>query len=368
MNEIKELVNQKLGALKPASIKPKDIMEWISSHPKEVTAVILVYYFTSQTGLAFSKLKTIKTATPSYQDIVPINLSLRGRSLRFATWLLSTRFAKWMHLRTGFLALLSIPKFRQYRFDEQATYYPLVVEEKSNSKTGPTIGKAEILAQQDTDLKRKTNFKYLTSSDYIRAYKAGTADPVSVARSLIQNIKLMNTCLNGICDWNEQMLLKQAEESCKRWKAGKLLSPVDGVPVVVKDHLPVKGLITRNGCSRDISPDAENCVVVQRLLDSGLIIIGISSMTQRGCSAMGYNPSRFHGTVKNAVNPDYYPGGSSSGTAACVASGLVPFGIGTDGGGSIRIPRQGWPKCQYRVIMIFQPVKPLVNSNFSKVE
>ena len=61
-------------------------------------------------------------------------------------------------------------------------------------------------------------------------------------------------------------------------------------------------------------------------------------MTQRGFSAIGYNPSKFNGTTRNALNTAYYPGGSSSGTAACIASGLVPFGIGTDGGGSIRIP------------------------------
>ena len=73
--------------------------------------------------------------------------------------------------------------------------------------------------------------------------------------------------------------------------------------------------------------------------EAGLIIVGHTTMTQRGFSAIGYNPAKYNGgSTFNPINPGYYPGGSSSGTAAAIASGLVPFGIGTDGGGSIRIP------------------------------
>jgi Asp-tRNA(Asn)/Glu-tRNA(Gln) amidotransferase A subunit family amidase len=79
-------------------------------------------------------------------------------------------------------------------------------------------------------------------------------------------------------------------------------------------------------------------VLIQRVKAAGLVIIGISHMTQMGMSVFGNNPSTTHGTCKNPMNPAYYPGASSSGTAAAICSGLVPFGIGTDGGGSIRMP------------------------------
>lgn len=295
-------------------------------------------YVMSPSGSVFNKLSALKHGKPSYQEIVPLNLSIRGKPLCFLNWFLGTRFAEWTQLQKAFVGLLGIPKFRLARIDEQATYYPIYVNQSEVIEATETIDNAGILTQQSKDITTKTNFRYMTCSDYIHVYQSGEATPVSMAKTIIKNIKLLNLSLNGICDWNEQSIIQQATASAERWKNGTQLSPLDGIPIVVKDHLPVKGLITRNGCERDIEPDEENCVVVQRVLDAGIIIIGISSMTQRGCSAIGYNPSKFHGTVRNAVNPQYYPGGSSSGTAAAVASGLVPFGIGTDGGGSIRIP------------------------------
>ena len=71
---------------------------------------------------------------------------------------------------------------------------------------------------------------------------------------------------------------------------------------------------------------------------AGIMIIGVSHMTQMGMAVFGNNPSEHHGTCRNPVNPNHYPGASSSGTAAAITSGMVPFGIGTDGGGSIRMP------------------------------
>ena len=71
---------------------------------------------------------------------------------------------------------------------------------------------------------------------------------------------------------------------------------------------------------------------------AGIMIIGVSHMTQMGMAVFGNNPSEYHGTCRNPVNPNHYPGASSSGTAAAITSGMVPFGIGTDGGGSIRMP------------------------------
>lgn len=132
-------------------------------------------------------------------------------------------------------------------------------------------------------------------------------------------------------------------------------SELDGVPAVVKDHIYVKGLTARNGLSfqNDISKSSKNCIlyvtynnflesidsiIVERMKSAGIMIIGVSHMTQMGMAVFGNNPSEHHGTCRNPVNPNHYPGASSSGTAAAITSGMVPFGIGTDGGGSIRMP------------------------------
>ena len=135
-------------------------------------------------------------------------------------------------------------------------------------------------------------------------------------------------------------MLAAAKESTERWKSGKTLSKVDGVPAAVKDQLAVVGHTRKNGLDledKDTIKDYDT-VLVHRLRKAGILIIGVSHMTQMGMAVFGNNPSKSHGTCKNPMNPDYYPGASSSGTAAAICSGIVPWGIGTDGGGSIRMP------------------------------
>lgn len=79
-----------------------------------------------------------------------------------------------------------------------------------------------------------------------------------------------------------------------------------------------------------------NADVVQRLLAQGCVVIGKTNMHEMGLGITGFN--RHFGTPRNPYHPDYHTGGSSSGTAAAVAAGFVPLGVGADGGGSIRIP------------------------------
>lgn len=107
--------------------------------------------------------------------------------------------------------------------------------------------------------------------------------------------------------------------------------------MVVKDEADVVGFVTHAGTvfldDRVATVDAH---VVQRLLAQGCIVIGKSNMHEMALGTTGFN--RHFGTPRNPYHPDHHTGGSSSGTAAAIASGLVPLGTGSDAGGSIRIP------------------------------
>ena len=115
------------------------------------------------------------------------------------------------------------------------------------------------------------------------------------------------------------------------------LSPVDGVPLVIKDRFPVADYVTRKGVACYKTTQADDFLVTQ-VRDAGLLFVGISTMTQWGLSGIGANNSVHHGTCYNPLDTRYYTSGSSNGSAASVASGLVPFALGSDGGGSIRNP------------------------------
>ena len=123
-----------------------------------------------------------------------------------------------------------------------------------------------------------------------------------------------------------------------RIKNGEALSSLDGQFILVKDKIPAKGYKIRNGLEQNPNVSDVDAVLVEKAKSFGLIPIGITNMTQLGLSGIGYNSSKYHSTCKNPLNPKFYTSGSSNGTAAGIASGLAPYGFGTDGGGSIRNP------------------------------
>jgi amidase len=112
--------------------------------------------------------------------------------------------------------------------------------------------------------------------------------------------------------------------------------PLHGVPVAIKEELDVAGCVTTFGGEANSTPAAEDGEVVRRLRAAGAVIIGKTTMPEFG--AWPYTESSSRGITRNPWDRTRTPGGSSGGTAAAVASGLVPVGIGGDGGGSIRIP------------------------------
>ena len=185
--------------------------------------------------------------------------------------------------------------------------------------------------------------KYYSVADYRQLYLSGTLTPTDVAEALLPLIRrdIPNPTEHSLA-WFEtraDKVLAAARESTRRYREGRSLGPLDGVPTAVKDEYDVAGYRTCLG-SRNTYASAddghETSWCVRQLEAAGALLLGKLSMHEFGLDTTGNNP--VHGTPRNPHNPDYYTGGSSSGTAYAVSAGLIPAGLGSDGGGSIRIP------------------------------
>ncbi len=186
--------------------------------------------------------------------------------------------------------------------------------------------------------------KCTTSAHYYNAYKSGQTTPMEIARAVLAAIEDSNTgekALRAIVSFNRELILSMAETSTERWKNGSQLSVIDGVPISVKEDIPVEGYPCT--CGTTFLP---NCVAkltktsstVQKLIDDGAIIIGLTNMPELGCGSVGSSENNVHGQPRNPHNTDFFSGGSSSGCAVSVAAGLCPISVGGDGGGSGRVP------------------------------
>ena len=146
-----------------------------------------------------------------------------------------------------------------------------------------------------------------------------------------------NEALGAFVHLDEGGAMAAAKASDKRIALGKRLSPLDGVPISVKDNLWVAGMPARWGSRMwaDFVPPRDD-VVVERLKGAGAVIVGKTNTPEFAFA--GRTSSLLHGPARNPWNTDLTPGGSSGGAAASVAAGMTPFAIATDAGGSIRLP------------------------------
>ena len=132
--------------------------------------------------------------------------------------------------------------------------------------------------------------------------------------------------------------IAQAEQADAARAAGEATTPLSGVPVSVKALFDLQGQVTHAGSRvlADAPPAAADSEVVRRLRQAGAVIMGHTNMTEFAYSGLGLNPH--YGTPANPTDPTRIPGGSSSGAAVSVAEGMCAVGLGTDTGGSCRIP------------------------------
>jgi aspartyl-tRNA(Asn)/glutamyl-tRNA(Gln) amidotransferase subunit A len=178
---------------------------------------------------------------------------------------------------------------------------------------------------------------YLTAEALAAAYRAGTLSPVEVAAAVLDRIERLNPKINAFLFVDRDGALTMARESEARLRAGRARGPLDGVPVTIKDLLDVKGLPTTSGSAvyRGVIADADS-IVTERLRAAGAVILGKTNTPEFGLIPTTEN--ELGDACRNPWDTARTPGGSSGGAAAAAAAGLGPLHVGTDGGGSIRIP------------------------------
>jgi aspartyl-tRNA(Asn)/glutamyl-tRNA(Gln) amidotransferase subunit A len=160
---------------------------------------------------------------------------------------------------------------------------------------------------------------------------------VEVVDAHLSRMEALEPKLHAFCTPTPELARATAKRIERDIVAGKDVGPLAGVPIGIKDLVCTKGIRTVSGsvAYRDFVPD-EDDIVVERLSAAGAVIVGKTNVPEFGYSAVGHNP--VFETTRNPWNLDRTSGGSSAGSGAAVASGMCPFAIGSDGGGSVRIP------------------------------
>lgn len=179
---------------------------------------------------------------------------------------------------------------------------------------------------------------FFSARELARQYRAGTLSPVDVTRAVLRHIADVNPRINAIYFIDADGALAAARASEARWRRGTPKGMLDGVPVTLKDSIRVAGMPTPNGTGALAGGPCEprDSPVTARLREDGAIILGKTTMPDLGMIASGI--SSLHGVTRNPWNLARNPGGSSSGAGAAVAAGFGPLAVGSDIGGSVRIP------------------------------
>lgn len=161
--------------------------------------------------------------------------------------------------------------------------------------------------------------------------------PTELLDDMIRRYEVLEPRLNMFAHVDFDAAHKQAAAAEARILRGERLSELDGIPTSIKDLIAVRDMPQRFGSKATSDAHvAADAPAVERLRAAGAVILGKSTTSEFGCKAVGDSP--LTGITRNPWNTDLTPGGSSCGAAAMVAAGLVPYAIGTDGGGSVRIP------------------------------
>jgi len=178
----------------------------------------------------------------------------------------------------------------------------------------------------------------LTAEQLSAAYGGGELSPVDVTRAALARIERWEKRINAMYRVDAEGALEQARASEARWRAGSARSPLDGVPVTIKENLYTRGDPAPIGtrANADAPPQAADAPPAARVREAGCVILGKTTMPDFGMLSSGL--SSLHGITRNPWRLDRNPSGSSSGAAAAAVAGYAPLHVGTDIGGSVRLP------------------------------
>ncbi|MEV6948074.1 amidase [Streptomyces sp. NPDC051172] len=172
-------------------------------------------------------------------------------------------------------------------------------------------------------------------AESVRALAEGEATSRALVEQALARIEATQPSLNAFRIVRTEAALAEADAADRQWAAG-VRKPLLGVPVAVKDDMDVAGEPTAFGCDGEFPPVAEDGEAVRRLRAAGAVIVGKTNTCEFGQWPFTEGPA--FGATRNPWHPEHTPGGSSGGSAAAVAAGLVPAALGSDGAGSVRIP------------------------------
>ncbi|KAM7204898.1 Amidase signature domain containing protein [Naviculisporaceae sp. PSN 640] len=298
-------------------------------------------------------IEPLKGPDVPYERHLRSNPGLRGPWLWGAALLMenSRLVREFVWQNTGFNSLRKIIRHIE---DYEPLFEPQIVPLPQPETDRDTHAKEDSTHQQqhrvqETITKQDSpsypQAKYYSVDDYRELYLSGELTPLDVAETLLPLIRrdIPNPTPHSLAFFDSKIekVLAAAKESTQRYKEKRSLGPLDGVPTAVKDEYDIDGYSTSLGSKNDYTGtihegDVNTAWCVRKLEAAGAIIIGKTSMHEFGLDTTGNNP--VYGTPRNPHNKNYYTGGSSSGTGYAVSAGLIPVGLGSDGGGSIRIP------------------------------
>jgi aspartyl-tRNA(Asn)/glutamyl-tRNA(Gln) amidotransferase subunit A len=180
----------------------------------------------------------------------------------------------------------------------------------------------------------------LTAASLAAGYRDGSLSPVDVVEAVVERIDRLEPTLCALYACDADGARQAARSSEQRWSRGEPLSAVDGVPVTVKENIATRGPPVPLGtAATELVPAAEDAPPAARLREAGAVLLAKTTMPDYGMLSSG--TSSFHALSRNPWNPEWTPGGSSAGAAAAAAARYGPWHVGTDIGGSLRLPA-GW--------------------------
>jgi len=185
-----------------------------------------------------------------------------------------------------------------------------------------------------------TELPDITAVELVAQYRAKTLSPVEVTEAVLARIEAREPELHALYAYDPSAAREDAKAAEARWQSGEPLGPIDGVPLTIKENIASRGTPVPLGTAATaLAPASEDAPATARVRESGGVLLAKTTMPDYGMLTSGL--SSFHTTARNPWNTSCTPGGSSAGAAAAAAAGYGPLHVGTDIGGSIRLPA-GW--------------------------
>lgn len=184
----------------------------------------------------------------------------------------------------------------------------------------------------------RTEINFNNTSELQEGIKNGTITSVEIVSHYLDKIQHLDPTLHAFTEVYAEEALNSAKAADALRSSGLLLSPLHGLPIAIKDLIDIEGRVTTSGSPLFVGVKKHSATIIELIRKAGLIVIGKTHTVQFAFGAWGNNEHM--GTPRNpwGFKTHLTPGGSSSGSAVAVASGMVPLAIGTDTGGSIRVP------------------------------